>query len=155
MKSLTIADLLFFPTIIFTSVTLGRTVQSGVSLVVLGLHYHNVLAQFSFGRVGAPWCALDAEARETLVAPAWDESLATIGRAVGSTRSSRYTRLLQPQPPRRTTRGAAKATEQLEPGTWTETSTSPEQLPSCRHYFFLASHDFLLPDVLGPRFSLS
>lgn len=77
MKSLTIADLLFFPTITFTSVALGRTVQSGVSLVVLGLYYHNILAQFSFGRVGAPWCALDAEARETLVAPAWDEFLAT------------------------------------------------------------------------------
>lgn len=42
-----------------------------------GLYYHNILAQFSFGRVSALRCAWDAEARETLVAPAWDESLAT------------------------------------------------------------------------------
>lgn len=57
MKSLSIADLLFFSTITFTSVTLGRTVQSGVSRVVLGLYYHNILAQFSFARVWAPGCA--------------------------------------------------------------------------------------------------
>lgn len=57
MKSLIIADLFFFPTITFTSVTLGRTVQSGVSWVVPGLYYHNILAHSSFGRVSALWCA--------------------------------------------------------------------------------------------------
>lgn len=53
---------------------------------MLGLHYHNVLAQFSLGRVWALWCAKDAEVRETLVAPAWDESLATnrTGRRLNS-----------------------------------------------------------------------
>lgn len=57
MKSLTIADLFFSATITFTSVTLGRTVQSGVSRVVPGLYYHNILAYFSVGRVSALWCA--------------------------------------------------------------------------------------------------
>lgn len=57
MKFLTIADLLFFPTITFTSVTLGRTVQSGVSRVVFGLYYHNTLAHFNLGLVSALWRA--------------------------------------------------------------------------------------------------
>lgn len=43
----------------------------------LDFYHHNILAQLSYDRVWAPRCAWDAEVRETLVAPAWDESLAT------------------------------------------------------------------------------